>query len=606
MSFIEHINSPEDLKKLSIDELKVYAEEVRSKILSTVNVRGGHLASNLGCVELTIAMHYVFDCPSDKFVFDTGHQSYTHKIITGRRDKFDSIRTEGGISGFEKFDESEYDAYTGGHSGNSLSIGLGLLRAEKKRKSDNHVITVIGDGALSSGMAYEALNDIGANGENLIIILNDNKMSISKNVGAMAKHLGRLRLSNRYSAFKSVLKKGLHAIPFIGEKLVSLADDAKKSLKSFFVDNSLFESIGIKYYGPFDGHDIESLITVLRRAKTKKRPILLHVVTTKGRGYKYAEEDPTAFHGVAPINTLKNCSFSKIFGSKLCEMAAANDKIVAITAAMADGTGLADFAAMYPDRFYDVGISEQHATGLAAGMASGGLKPFFAVYSSFIQRSIDQVIEDICIDNFPVVLAIDHAGFVESDGVTHQGIFDAGLLNTIPNLTICSPFDGEHLKNIMDFCENFNKPIAIRYPKSYRTDLSGIDKTVRYGKWTEIRNESNECLVVVSGADMLPIAMSATGCDIVYATFIKPIDREYLLRQKYKKIITLEGNLLAGGLGESVALFLKETNANVDVINLGFPDKFIENYFSEVCFEKYGLTTDNINKIINDSPKTVV
>lgn len=601
MSIIEHVNSPSDLKKLSIAQLNEYADEVREKIISTVNKRGGHLASNLGSVELTIALHYVFDCPHDKILFDTGHQAYTHKIITGRRDDFERLRTDGGISGFEKKSESEYDSYSGGHSGNSLSIGLGILRAQKSSGSKNRVISVIGDGALTAGVAYEALNDIGAGKDNLIIVLNDNKMSISKNVGAVSQYLGRLRMSSRYADFKEIIKKFCYAIPFVGNKLFKIADNTKDSLKSLIFGNSLFESIGIKYYGPFDGHDIKTLIGVFNAIKEQNRPVILHVLTHKGRGYKYAEENPREFHGISPQNKPKAYGFSSVFGNKLCKMAENNDKITAITAAMTDGVGLTLFANKFRDRFYDVGIAEQHAVDLAAGLANGGVKPYFAVYSSFLQRAVDQVITDVCIDNLPVTFIIDHAGFVDGDGVTHQGIMDLSLLMPIPNLTICSPMDGEHLENILSFTENANFPIAVRFPKNFKNNVENVDKTVSFAKWNKIKTGCGDILIIVHDANALSISLKTTAADIVFATFIKPMDTDFILNNidGYKGIIVLEDNAIIGGLGENVVKVLSENHRNIPVKILGY-DNFIDRYDSETCYTDFLMKSESLNKIIID------
>lgn len=599
MSIIEQIKSPSDLKNLTVDELSVYAEEIRRKIISTVNIRGGHLASNLGCVELTIALHYVFNCPDDKILFDTGHQAYAHKIITGRYSDFDNLRKDGGISGFERKSESVYDAYSGGHSGNSLSVGLGILRAHRQNGEKSRVVSVIGDGALTAGVAYEALNDIGAGKDNLIIVLNDNKMSISKNVGAISGYLGRLRMSARYADFKEIVKKFCLAIPFIGDKLFSFADNTKDGLKSLIIGNSFFESIGIKYYGPFDGHDIKTLIGVFNAAKEQNRPVILHVLTDKGRGYKYAEDNPRAFHGVSPSPKIKGHSFASVFGKKICEMAERNGNIAAITAAMTDGVGLNEFSERFGERFYDVGIAEQHAVDLAAGLANGGMKPYFAVYSSFIQRALDQVITDVCIDNLPVAFIIDHAGFVDGDGITHQGIFDLSVLLPIPNLAVCSPMDGEHLEKIMEFTEKAEFPVAVRFPKSFRRQIENIDKSVSYSGWNIVRNDKNDILIIVHDAEMLSICLDTAGADIVFATFLKPMDGVFLsgCNGKYKAAVVVENNLIKGGLGESVVSYFNDNDIDIPVTSLGYTS-FVDCYDMENCCKENGLTCENLNKII--------
>lgn len=599
MSLIEQVNSPTDLKKFSLEELESYAGEVREKIISTVGIRGGHLASNLGAVELSIALHYVFDCPDDCILFDTGHQSYTHKIITGRAGVFENLRTDGGISGMEKKSESEFDAYTAGHSGNSLSIALGILRARKKNGKKGKVVAVIGDGALTSGIAYEALNDLGAGGDDLIIVLNDNKMSISENVGAMSRYLAKLRMSPKYANFKNIIKKFCYAMPFIGEKLVDVADNAKTGLKSLIIGNSLFESMGLAYYGPFDGHDVKNLIDVFRSAKMRSRPVILHIVTEKGRGYKYAEDNPREFHGVSPVRSSPSKSFASIFGKKLCEMAAKNQRITAVTAAMTDGVGLTEFSEKFPERFYDAGIAEQHAVDLAAGMALGGLKPYFAVYSSFLQRAVDQIVIDACIDKLPVTFIIDHAGFVEGDGITHQGLFDLSMLGGADGLTIASPMDGDHLKKLLEFSEKADFPLAIRYPKSYECEIEGVDKTVTPFKWTVVRDCGSNTAILVHDSEMLSVAMKTSGADIVFATFFKPLDYCFLSENKYSRFIIPENNLPAGGLAQCVCAYFMQKNIDKKVVGLAI-DELSEYYDKSLCFAKYGLTPENLNNIINN------
>ncbi|MGN1093425.1 MAG: 1-deoxy-D-xylulose-5-phosphate synthase [Candidatus Neoclostridium sp.] len=599
MSLIEQVNNPGDLKKLSLRELDEYAAEVREKIIDSVSNRGGHLASNLGAVELTIALHYVFDCPDDSILFDTGHQAYTHKIITGRAKDFDRLRTDGGISGMERKTESRFDAYTAGHSGNSLSIALGLLRARKKAGKKGYVVAVIGDGALTSGMTYEALNDLGASGDNLIIVLNDNKMSISENVGAMSQYLAKLRISPKYADFKCVLKKFCYAIPFVGEKLYAAADNAKTGLKSWLIGNSLFESMGISYYGPFNGHDIKNMVKVFRAAKERNKPAILHVVTEKGRGYKRAEDNPRGFHGVAPPDKSAEKSFSAVFGEKLCQMAQKNGRITAVTAAMTDGVGLTGFAEAYPDRFFDAGIAEQHATDMAVGMAIGGLKPYFAVYSSFFQRAADQVVVDACIDKLPVTFIVDHAGFVEGDGITHQGVYDLSMLSGVDGLIIASPMDGEHLKNLLDFSEKADSPMVIRYPKSYARDIDIKDKSVTAFKWNTVRKTGSKSLILVHDSETLSIALETDGADITFATFIKPLDEEFLNNSGYERVIVVENGLISGGLGQSVQAYFMQNGINIKVTTIGF-DSVPDCYNKKYCFEKYGITAENLNNIINN------
>lgn len=593
------VNSPEDLKKMSFNQLNMYAEQLRKQIISTVNVRGGHLASNLGCIELTIALHYVFNCPDDQILFDTGHQAYAHKIITGRAEQFENLRTDGGISGFERKTESVFDAYSGGHSGNSLSVALGILRARKRQNKGDKVIAVIGDGALTAGVSYEALNDIGAGGENLIIVLNDNKMSISRNVGAMSKYLAKMRMSSRYADFKEIIKKFCYAIPFVGDKLLSIADNTKDTIKGMLTGNSLFESIGIKYYGPFDGHNIKLLTQVFSAAKRQTRPVIIHVVTHKGRGCKYAEDNPQKFHGVSPVKKPKGVTFAAVFGEKLCQMAQENKNIAAITAAMTDGVGLGRFAELFPDRFFDAGIAEQHALDLAAGLAIGGMKPYFAVYSSFFQRAADQWLTDVCIDKLPVTLVIDHAGFVPGDGVTHQGIFDLSVLTAVPGAIICSPMDGEHLKNIMEYSLSVCGPIAIRFSKSFVKLPADTDRSVVPFKWNYIRKENNKTVIIIHDASLTELCLKTRGADIVFATFISPLDEEILSKNRYEKFIIAEDSMIKGGLGEKITVYFNNHTINKKTILVGY-NSYLEYYSQDKCFSRFGLTTESLNNLISD------
>jgi len=602
MSLLSQVNSPSDLKKLSIKELEQYAAEVRQYIISTVNSCGGHLASNLGSVEFTIALHYVFDSPEDKILFDTGHQSYTHKIITGRNEEFSSLRSRDGVSGFQNKSESEHDPYTSGHSGNAISVGLGLSRALKNNGAKSKVISVIGDGALTAGMSYEAINDVGANGDDMIIVLNDNKMSISPNVGAVSKYLLRLRTSIKYSVAKEVIRKGILAIPFVGEKLLHFARKIKRSLKKMVSGDVMFEHFGVKYYGPFDGHNIKDLIAVFNAVKNKNKPILVHLLTEKGHGYKYAEENPEKYHGVSAGNGSANNSFSAVFGEKLCSLAENNEKIVAVTAAMSDGTGLASFADKFPDRFFDVGIAEAHAVSLSAGLFIGGMRPFFAVYSSFLQRGFDQALIDVGIDNLPVTFMIDHAGFVSGDGVTHQGLYDLAMLSLIPSITIMTPINGEHLKKMMDLSLNLSSPVAIRYPKSYNATAEKFDEDLTYGKWNQLKSSSSKNLIVVASSRLINLALSIEDATVVFASFIKPFDKQYLIENQYDKILVLEDNITIGGLGESVSNLIKEINPATGVYILGGTYGYVHSYSAEEYDQSVGLTKENINKIIN-TPK---
>lgn len=480
-NILDKVNNPEDLRKLNLTEKEQLATEIRQKVINTVSITGGHLASNLGVTELTIALHSVFNTPKDKIVWDVGHQTYVHKILTGRKDKLDTLRQLGGISGFPKIKESEYDSFDTGHSSTSISVALGMARARDIKKQDNNVIAVIGDGALTGGMALEALNDAGNSKTKLIVILNDNEMSISKNVGGISQFLTKMRTRKFYKKSNNSIRKALEKTPKIGTPIIRLARRIKYSLKQLFLPNMFFEDLGFKYLGPIDGHDIERIEWILKLAKKEQEPVLVHVITKKGKGYKPAEENPDKFHatGSFEIETgkpkkEKKKDYSVVFGEKLVQLAKNNEKIVAITAAMTDGTGLKEFKEKYPNRFFDVGIAEQHAVSLAAGMAKEGLKPIVPIYSSFYQRAYDQVIHDICIERLPVVLCVDRAGIVGNDGETHQGLLDLAFFNIVPNLTIMAPKDFEELEDMLEYAVNLNSPVVIRYPRGRRKRKSKI------------------------------------------------------------------------------------------------------------------------------------
>ena len=469
---LERINNPNDLKKLSTEEKKQLAEEIRKYILEIVSQNGGHLASNLGIVELTIALHSVFNCPKDKIIWDVGHQAYVHKILTGRREQMKTLRQLGGISGFPKTSESEFDSFDTGHSSTSISVALGMARARDCLKKNNKVIAVIGDGALTGGMAIEALNDAGASKTNLTVILNDNEMSISKNVGGIPKLLTKIRIKKAYNRSNNGIKRFFNHVPVIGKPVINLAHNIKHGIKQLIIPNMYFEDLGFTYLGPVNGHNIEELEEILKKSQNIEGPILIHVITKKGRGYCFAEETPDQYHSTASFDLktgkllhAKQKDYSQVFGETLIKLAKTDKKIVAITAAMKDGTGLKEFAKQFPNRFFDVGIAEQHAVGMIAGMAAAGLKPVFSVYSSFLQRAYDQLIHDIAIQNLPVTILVDRAGIVGADGETHQGIFDLSFLSTIPNFVVMAPKNFEELENMIPFAINVKKPVAIRYPR---------------------------------------------------------------------------------------------------------------------------------------------
>jgi len=631
---IENIKSPQDLKSIKKEDLNALAEELRDIIIERVSINGGHLASNLGVVELTIALHYVFNSPKDKIIWDVGHQSYTHKLLTGRYKDFDTLRRHGGISGFPRIEENPHDAFGTGHSSTSISAALGILAARdilKKFQIPNKVIAVIGDGALTSGLAFEGLNHAGHLKKDLIVILNDNEMSISRNVGALSNYLNKVLSGTFYRKFKKETKALLEGIPKIGETVAKIAERAEGSIKGFFLPGGLFEDIGFNYLGPIDGHDIPLLIETLNSIKNANEPTLIHVATKKGKGYRFSEEDPCIYHGVGPfevgtglqkdsnesaVTTDSLLSYSDVFGNALTEIAWTNKKIVAITAAMKDGTGLSEFAERFPERFYDVGIAEPHAVTFAAGLASQGLRPVVTIYSTFLQRSYDEIIHDVCLQNLPVVFAIDRAGIVGEDGATHQGLFDISFLRHIPNLLFMSPKDGQEMKEMLKFAVQHNGPSAIRYPRGKvqnteacpQTYLSG-DKTqntdIEAGK-SEILIEGNDVAIISVGYTVTPSLKAAdmlkkdgiNAC-IINARFIKPLDEELIISiaKKIKNIITVEENVIAGGFGSAVLECLNKagiTNARVKII--GIDDKFVEHGSQKILRNKYSLNEEGIYK----------
>lgn len=594
--YLERVNSPADLKKLDMRELELYAGEVREYIIKVVSKNGGHLSSNLGAVDFTIALHYVFDCPEDKIVFDVGHQSYAHKIITGRRDAFETLRTPGGLTGFENMRESECDAFSTGHSSTSLSVGLGLARARDLTGGHYNVVSVIGDGALTGGMAYEALNDIGASGTRMIIILNDNNMSISKNVGAISAYLGRLRLSRRYKSLKTTFKTGIDGVPLVGPSLVKVVERAKSFVKKQLpITNKLFEQFGIKYYGAFDGHNIREVVRMLMQLKTRNHPAILHLVTNKGSGLYEAEKDPEKYHGVEGAHRAAH-KYSDVVGGTLTELAGNDKKVVAVSAAMLPGTGLTAMKEAFPDRCFDVGIAEQHAAALCAGMAAGGAKPYFAVYSTFLQRAYDQLVHDVCLNKLPVRFLVDRAGAVGADGATHQGLFDIPYLSSLPNMTVMTPSCGEELAAMMRWSLSFDGPLAIRYPKEYVTDRSV--PPVEYGKWTVAEEGRSDVYILAPGSRMLDLSCGS-GATVVNVRFIKPLDTAFLdeINRAGNLVITVEDGMLRGGFGESVLAYYGEKK-RCELVRLGFADKFCGNLSVEGALAENGLTSENLEKII--------
>ena len=615
---LNKIDSPKDIKNLNYDALKELAQEIRDYMIEVISKNGGHLAPNLGVVELTLALHKVFNCPKDKIIWDVGHQSYIHKIITGRREAFKTLRQYNGLSGFPKIQESEYDAFGTGHSSTSISAALGMAIARDLKGEDNEVIAVIGDGSMTGGMAYEALNNAGDLQKKLIIILNDNEMSIAKNVGAMSDYLYQLRTAKTYTRIKKDLEGWLKHKNY-GENIINIVRRVKGSVKYLLVPGSVFEHLGFKYYGPVDGHDLEHLVEVLEVAKETPGPVIIHVITKKGKGYEPAEKSPNKFHGTGPFDIATGKKFTKpgapvtyteVFGKTLVDIAKDDKKIVAITAAMPDGTGLNYFADAYPDRFFDVGIAEQHAVTAAAGMAAAGLHPVVAVYSTFMQRAFDSVLHDICMQNLPVVLGLDRAGLVGDDGYTHHGVFDYSYLRLMPQMTIMAPKDENELRHMLATAVNFNGPIALRYPRGsgLGVEITEPLHTLPIGKAEEIKTGSDVCLWAVGS--MVDEAVKAAealaeqgiSAGVVNMRFVKPLDTELLVKTalQCKNIVTLEEGTVEGGAGSAV---LEELNDNglvgkVKVLNLGIPDKYIPHGDKKLLLRDIGLDHDSIVKRI--------
>ncbi|WP_297136645.1 1-deoxy-D-xylulose-5-phosphate synthase [Terrisporobacter sp.] len=609
-NYLNEVNSPDDIKKLNIVEMEELAQEIREFLMNSISKTGGHLASNLGTVELTLALHKVFDSPKDKLIWDVGHQSYVHKIITGRKDKFATLRQLNGLSGFPKENESEHDIFDTGHSSTSISAGLGIACARDIKRENFEVVSIIGDGSITGGMALEAINHLGYLDKKMIIILNDNEMSIDKNVGAMSRYLSSLIRNAKANQVKDSIEK-IMTLTKAGNFIYKTADKVKDGIISKFTPQNceLFESFGIKYYGPIDGHNLKELIDILNKAKKKKGPVLIHVITEKGKGYKFAENAPDRYHGVSKFNieegikSSKGESISSFVGKKLVNMADNDESIVAITAAMPSGTGLNQFAVSYPYRYYDVGIAEQHATTFAAGLAKEGMKPYFAVYSSFLQRGFDQVIHDVSITKKNVTFLIDRAGLVGNDGETHHGIFDLSYFNMIPNITVMAPKDADELSLMMDLSAEINGPVAIRYPRGNTYYLNKGDyEPIKVGTY-EVLEKGKDILVLAIG-NMVKKALEAkeillndnVNPTIVNARFLKPMDETLLheLLKKHDKVITIEDNIVDGGFGSRINKFILDNNYNVKIENIGIPDEYVEHGDVEKLFETIGMSSEQI------------
>lgn len=608
---LERIKGPEDLKELTSDELKELAEEIRRFLIETISHTGGHLASNLGVVELTIALFKTLNLPEDKVIWDVGHQSYTHKILSGRREEFEELRQYGGLSGFPKRKESPYDSFDTGHSSTSISAGLGMAQGRDILGQDYKVVSVIGDGALTGGMAYEALNNAAQMKKNFIIILNDNKMSISENVGGMSRYLNGIRTGIGYNDLKKNVADALERIPVAGPAMIDKIKRTKNSIKQLFIPGMLFENMGITYLGPVDGHNIQALCRVLKEAQKLDHAVLVHVITRKGKGYRPAERQPSRFHGVGPfdiktgkeLGESKDPSYTQVFSRKLCQLGETHPELVAVTAAMPDGTGLTAFSKKFPDRFFDVGIAEAHGVTSAAGMAAAGLKPVVAVYSSFLQRGYDQVLHDVCIQNLPVLFAVDRAGLVGSDGETHQGIFDYSFLTSIPNMSVMAPKNLWELRAMVEFGVDYKGPMAIRYPRgtAYR-GLKEFAQPLSYGRGELLYEEKDIAILavgsMVSTGEHVREKLKAEGycCSLANGRFVKPIDRELVrkLAESHDLIITMEENVLQGGFGLAVTACVHEHFPHVRVLNISLPDAYVEHGNVSLLRQGLGIDSDSI------------
>ncbi|MFZ5435055.1 MAG: 1-deoxy-D-xylulose-5-phosphate synthase [Bacillota bacterium] len=613
VSLLEKVHRPSDIKGMDEETLRRLAREIRRYIIQVVSQNGGHLAPNLGVVELTLALHHVFDMPKDKIVWDVGHQCYTHKIITGRNEAFTTLRTLGGISGFPRPAESEYDVAVAGHASTSVSAALGLAVGRDLAGQDHQVVAVIGDGSLTGGMAFEALNHAGDSGTRLIVVLNDNRQSIAPNVGALSSYLGRLRTSPTYNRVKSDIELVLGKIPAVGKGLATAFGRVKDSLKYLVVPGIIFEELGFTYLGPVDGHDLGALIDVFKQAKHAKGPVLVHVVTVKGRGYPPAERDPAAFHGVGPFSIAtgqgvqtKGVTYSRVFGEALCELAAKDERIVALTAAMTDGTGLSEFESRYPGRFFDVGIAEQHAVTFAAGLASSGLRPVVAIYSTFLQRAYDQVVHDVCIPGLPVVFCLDRAGLVGEDGPTHHGAFDIAYLRHVPGMTLMAPADGVELAAMLRRAIDLGSPVAIRYPRGSIPEPLSDSSAVNIER-AELVRDGDACLIVAVGPMVYTAleaasALSNSGIEVAVLNvrWLKPLDAFTLdpLLRRFSKVVTLEEGSASGGFGSALLEFMAERDIRAETRILGLPDTFVGHGKRDELLVLVGLTPDGVARSV--------
>ncbi len=609
--FLEKIEKPNDIKEIGAENYNALAEEIRQFLIHTISVTGGHLGSNLGAVELTMALHLSLHLPEDKIIWDVGHQSYTHKILTGRRDSFINLRKYGGISGFPKRKESDCDCFDTGHSSTSISAGLGMVKARDLEGGKNTIVSVIGDGSLTGGMAYEALNNASRLETNFIIILNDNNMSISENVGGVSKYLNNIRTADMYLDLKEGVYDSLHGKSKYGDKVVSKIRRVKSSFKHLVVPGMMFEDMGITYLGPVDGHDIQAMMRILKEAKKVRGAVLVHVNTEKGKGYGPAERHPARFHGAEPFDIetgipsapRTKANYTDIFSTVMCKLGQRDEKVVAITAAMPDGTGLKRFRNMYPERFFDVGIAEEHAVTFAAGLAAGGLKPIVAIYSSFLQRAYDQILHDVCIQNLPVIFAIDRAGLVGSDGETHQGIFDLSYLSSIPNMHIMAPKNKWELSDMIKFAVSFGAPVAIRYSRGEAFDgLKENREPIVYGKSESIYRDKE--IMLFAAGSMVKVALEVRrklmekgySCSLTNARFVKPIDEEAIKAacEEHSLLVTMEENVASGGFGEKVRAYVDLLQTETKVICVTIPDAYVEHGNVELLKQEVGIDADSV------------
>lgn len=610
---LEQITQTNDIKQIAPEDYGVLAEEIRQFLIQTISVTGGHLGSNLGAVELTMALHLFLNLPEDKLIWDVGHQSYTHKILTGRRDGFVNLRKFGGMSGFPKRKESDCDCFDTGHSSTSISAGLGMVKARDIQGGSNTIVSVIGDGSLTGGMAYEALNNASRLETNFIIVLNDNDMSISENVGGISKYLNNIRTADMYLDLKEGIYNSLRGKPKYGDKVVSQIRRAKSSFKHLVVPGMFFEDMGITYLGPVDGHNIQEMVHIFREARKVKKAVLVHVITQKGRGYAPAERHPARFHGAEPFDIetgipsapKAKANYTDIFSTVMCKLGQRDEKVVAITAAMPDGVGLKRFRNMYPERFFDVGIAEEHAVTFAAGLAAGGLKPIVAIYSSFLQRAYDQILHDVCIQNLPVVFCIDRAGLVGSDGETHQGLFDLSYLSSIPNMHVMAPKNKWELSDMIKFAVELGAPVAIRYPRGEAFDgLKEHRAPVAYGK-SEVLFEEKDTILLAVGS-MVKVALTVREklkekgffCSLVNARFVKPIDEEQIHRacKNHRLIVTMEENVASGGFGDRVREFVDSLGAETKVLGIAIPDEYVEHGNVELLKQETGIDAASVEE----------